>query len=201
MRLFLFSARARSPLSALLPPSLIFDHTATHACPPAPACPRCYRVDLMMVLAQHHPSKPNATAHRSQTAARARKARRLLPVPHRPIGVGRGCALRSFYASPNLRIQLHSTPASLRLQACRPGAKEFHCNGPCHKFVPHVVAVWLLRRSLPGTATAAAEADHGERDWDVDLKPGSSGYDAALASCNPSSERALSNQTIFWRPN
>ena len=90
---------------------------------------------------------------------------------------------------------------SLRLQACRPGAKEFHCNGPCHKFVPHVVAVWLLRRSLPATATAAAEADHGERDWDVDLKPGSSGYDAALASCNPSSERALSNQTIFWRPN
>ena len=111
MRLFLFSARARSPLSALLPPSLIFDHTATHACPPAPACPRCYRVDLMMVLAQHHPSKPNATAHRSQTAARARKARRLLPVPHRPIGVGRGCALRSFYASPNLRIQLHSARA------------------------------------------------------------------------------------------
>ena len=63
------------------------------------ACPRCYRVDLMMVLAQHHPSK----CHRSQTTARARTARRLLA--HRG-----GCALRSFYASRSPTQGSNSTP-------------------------------------------------------------------------------------------
>ena len=138
----------------------------------------------MMVLAQHHPSK--ATARGGGSGYRT------------SIGVGVS-TLRSFYAEG--RIHLHcGLPPSFQRKACRPGAKEFHWNGPCH-LCGYPRPLWQSGglEKPAGRAPAGEEADRGELD--LGLKPGSSGDVAALASYNLSSERTLSNRTIFMRQN
>ena len=61
---------------------------------------------------------------------------------------------------------------------------------------PVVAVRWLGEACRP---PAGEEADRGELD--LELKPGSSGDVAALASYNLSSERTLSYRTIFMRQN
>ena len=67
---------------------------------PQPLLRRCYRVDLMMVLAQHHPSK--ATARRGGGSGYRTS-----------IGVGVS-ALRSFYAEGRIHLHCGLPPSSVR---------------------------------------------------------------------------------------